>query len=77
MIILATAVILSLSSSGIINKASEAKTKSDIANAKELAATAYAESMMNNKQIHTMVIFQHMQWRSLEMQDCLLQQVRI
>ena len=39
-------IILSLSSSDMINKASEAKTKSDIANAKELASTAYAEWML-------------------------------
>ena len=43
MIILATAIILSLNSSGIIGKANEAKTKSDIANAKNVVALARAE----------------------------------
>jgi len=43
MIILASAIILSLRSSGIIGRANEAKTKSDIANAKEVIALAYAE----------------------------------
>jgi len=43
MIILASAIILSLKSSGIIERANEAKNKSDIANAKEVVALAYAE----------------------------------
>jgi len=43
MIILASAIILSLSGSGIIGRANEAKTKSDIANAKEVVSLAYAE----------------------------------
>jgi len=43
MIILASAIILSLRSSGIIGRANEAKTKSDIANAKEVVSLAYAE----------------------------------
>jgi len=43
MIILAAAIILSLNGSNIIGKANEAKTKSDIANAKHVAALAKAE----------------------------------
>ena len=43
MIILAAAIILSLSSSGIIGKANEARTKSDVANAKQVVSMAYAE----------------------------------
>ena len=40
MIVLAAAIILSLQSSGIIDKANEAKTASDVANAKQLVAMA-------------------------------------
>ena len=43
MIILATAIILSLQSSGIIDKANEAKEKTNIANAREIVAMAKAE----------------------------------
>jgi len=43
MIILAAAIILSLNGSGIIDKANEAKTKSDIANAKYTVSLAKAE----------------------------------
>jgi len=43
MIILASAIILSLRSSSIIGRANEAKNKSDIANAKEVVSLAYAE----------------------------------
>ena len=43
MIVLATAIILSLQSSGIIVKANEAKTKSDIANVKQVVAMASSE----------------------------------
>ncbi len=43
MIILATAIILSLNGSGIIGKAKEAKTESDEASIKEAASLAYAE----------------------------------
>jgi len=48
MIILASAIILSLRSSGIIGRANEAKTKSDIANAKEVVSLAYAEWELDN-----------------------------
>ena len=43
MIILATAIILTLNGSGIIGKAKEAKTVSDLANAKNVVAVAKAE----------------------------------
>ena len=43
MIILAAAVILSLNSSNVVNKATEAKGKSDIANARNVVAMATAE----------------------------------
>ena len=43
MIILAAAVILSLNSSNVVSKASEAQSKSDIANAKNVVAMATAE----------------------------------
>lgn len=43
MIILASAIILSIQDSGIIDKAKEAKNKTDIATAKELAGIARAE----------------------------------
>ena len=48
MIILAAVVILSLNSSNLVSKANEAKGKSDIANAQDLATTAYAEWMLDD-----------------------------
>jgi len=51
MIILATAIILSLNGSNIIGKANEAKTKSDIANAKYVVSLAKAEwKLMSEKE---------------------------
>ena len=46
MIVLATAIILSLQSSGIIGRANEAKSKNDIASAKELVAVANGEWLL-------------------------------
>ena len=43
MIILAAAIILSLQSSGIIERANEAKAKTDVANARQVVALADAE----------------------------------
>ena len=51
MIILATAIILTLNGSGIIGKAHEAKTASDLANAKNVVAIARAEWELNNIEI--------------------------
>jgi len=47
MIILASAIILSSRSSSIIDRANEAKRKSDIANAKEVVSLAYSEWELN------------------------------
>ena len=44
MIILATAIILSLNSSNISSKANEAKNSSDVANRKEVASVYLAEN---------------------------------
>ena len=46
MIILAAALLLSINSSNVVNKASEAKTKSDIASARVVAETAWAEWLL-------------------------------
>ena len=51
MIILATAIILSLSNSGIIGKANKAKTDTDISNAKDLVAMAHADWMLDEAKI--------------------------
>ena len=51
MIILATAIILSLNGSGIIGKAHEAKTASDLANAKSVVALAKAEWDLNKDKL--------------------------
>lgn len=48
MIILAVAIILSLNSSGIINKANEAKNKVDMATVKEQLETIKAEAQLND-----------------------------
>ena len=50
-IILAAAIILSLNSSGIIDKANESKSKSDAASLKELYQVKYSESLLNNGEI--------------------------
>ena len=46
MIILAAAIILSLSNSGIISKANKAKTDNDVSNAKELVEVAHSEWLL-------------------------------
>ena len=51
MIILAAAIILSLSNSGIIGKANKAKTDTDISNAKDLVAMAHADWMLDEAKI--------------------------
>ena len=51
MIILAAAIILSLSNSGIIDKANKAKTDTDISNAKDLVAMAHADWMLDEAKI--------------------------
>ena len=51
MIILAAAIILSLSNSGIISKANKAKTDTDISNAKDLVAMAHADWMLDEAKI--------------------------
>ena len=51
MIILATAIILSLSNSGIIGKANKAKTDTDIASAKDIVAMAHADWMLDEAKI--------------------------
>ena len=51
MIVLASAIILSLRSSGIIDKANEAKSKTDIANAKQVVAMAEAEWKLDEEKI--------------------------
>ena len=53
MIILAAAIILSLQSSGIIGRANEAKTKSDVANAKQVVTMAQAEWQLDEGKIRT------------------------
>ena len=53
MIILAAAIILSLQSSGIIGRANEAKTASDVANAKQVVAMAEAEWQLDEEKIRT------------------------
>ena len=50
MIILAAAVILSLNSSNVVNKASEARDKSDMANARNIVAVATAEWELMSKE---------------------------
>ena len=51
MIILAAAIILSLSNSGIIGKANKAKTDTDMSNAKDLVAMAHADWMLDEAKI--------------------------
>ena len=51
MIVLAAAIILSLQSSGIIGRANEAKSKTDIANAKQVVAMAEAEWKLDEEKI--------------------------
>ena len=51
MIILAAAIILSLSNSGIIGKANKAKTDTDIASAKDIVAMAHADWMLDEAKI--------------------------
>ena len=51
MIILAAAIILSLSNSGIIGKANKAKTDTDVSNAKDLVAMAHADWMLDEAKI--------------------------
>ena len=51
MIILAAAIILSLSNSGIISKANKAKTDTDIASAKDIVAMAHADWMLDEAKI--------------------------
>ena len=51
MIVLATAIILSLQSSGIIGRANEAKSKTDISNAKQVVAMAEAEWKLDEEKI--------------------------
>ena len=51
MIILAAAIILSLQSSGIIGRANEAKTKSDLANAKQVVTMVLAEWQLDEEKI--------------------------
>ncbi len=51
MIILAAAIILSLSNSGIIGKANKAKTDTNISNAKDLVAMAHADWMLDEAKI--------------------------
>ena len=51
MIILAAAIILSLQSSGIIGRANEAKSKTDVANAKQVVAMAEAEWKLDEQNL--------------------------
>lgn len=51
MIVLAAAIILSLSSSGIIGRANEAKSKTDVANAKQVVAMAQAEWQLDEAKL--------------------------
>ena len=51
MIVLAAAIILSLSNSGVIGRANEAKSKTDVANAKQVVAMATAEWQLDEAKI--------------------------